>query len=123
MNAGRRIIAHTGGSMVRHGVFVLCLLSMVAFIAAGAPLQIASVQTPGVTVEKAGPYNTLVILNVTVIDGSGAPAYGPVNITVRNNIIDRIERVDAINAGRGGAPQVRADRVIDGRGMYVMPGR
>ena len=74
--------------------------------------------------EQAGPYNTLLIRNVTVIDGSGSPAFGPVNIVVKNNTIDRIEPVDAINAGRlgrGGAP-TQADRVIDGTGMYVMPG-
>jgi imidazolonepropionase-like amidohydrolase len=103
--------------MIRNLVSTLCLLSMLVFVSAGAP-----VQQGGAAAEKAGPYNTLLITNVTVIDGSGAPAYGPANITIRNNVIDRIERADAISAGRGAAPQLRADRVIDGRGMYVMPG-
>src|SRR5215471_12997175 len=103
--------------MIRNLVLAVSLLSVLVFVSAGAP-----VQQGGAVAEKAGPYNTLLITNVTVIDGSGAPAYGPANITVRNNIIDRIERADAISAGQGATGQVRADRVIDGRGMYVMPG-
>jgi imidazolonepropionase-like amidohydrolase len=80
-------------------------------------------QRPAGGPEQAGPYSTLVIRNVTVIDGSGSPAYGPVNIVVRNNVVERIERTDPINAGRGAAGgQAAADRVIDGTGMYVMPG-
>ncbi|HWW88997.1 MAG TPA: amidohydrolase family protein [Vicinamibacterales bacterium] len=75
--------------------------------------------------EQSGPYNTLLIENVTVIDGSGSPAYGPVNIFVKNNTIDRLERADPINAaqaGRAANAPPRADRVIDGKGLYVMPG-
>ena len=33
--------------------------------------------------EQAGPYNSLVIRNVIVIDGSGAPAFGPADM---NNV-------------------------------------
>lgn len=101
-----------------HFLVAVALFSMLVFVAAGAPQQRPA------TALMAGPYNTLVIQNVTVIDGSGSPAYGPVNIIIRNNIIDRIERVDAINAGRGAAASqsAQADRVIDGKGMYVMPG-
>ena len=72
--------------------------------------------------EQAGPYPTLLIKNVTVIDGSGSPAYGPVNVVVKRNTIDRIDRVDPISAwprdrrrGAGG-PRHRRHR------MYLMPG-
>src|SRR5215813_6255196 len=103
--------------MIRNLILAVSLLSVLVFVSAGAP-----VQQGGAVAEKAGPYNTLLITNVTVIDGSGAPAYGPANITIKNNIIDRIERSDLISASRGGATAVRADRVIDGQGMFVMPG-
>lgn len=79
----------------------------------------------GASPEQTGPYQSLLIHNVTLIDGSGAPAYGPVDIFVKNNVIDRVVRVDAINTGRDGrrtAERPQADRVIDGTGMYVMPG-
>lgn len=82
-----------------------------------------SAQAGGAAAEQAGPYHTLLVRNVTVIDGSGAPAFGPVNIVIRDNAIDRVEPVDAINRGRGVAgPAVQPDRVIDGTGMYVIPG-
>jgi len=101
--------------MIRNLIFTVCVFSIVALVLSAGPAQNA----PAL---KAGPYNTLVIRNVTIIDGSGAPAYGPVNITVKNNVIDRIERADAISAGQVEISQVRADRVIDGTGMFVMPG-
>lgn len=81
--------------------------------------------------EKSGPFNSLLIQNVTVIDGSGAPAYGPVDIYVKGNTIDKIVPTDAISRGRGVGPQMgmgtesngpKPDRVIDGAGMYVIPG-
>jgi cytosine/adenosine deaminase-related metal-dependent hydrolase len=72
---------------------------------------------------QGGPYPTLLVRNITLIDGSGAPAYGPVNITIRRNVIERVDRADPISAGRGAAAgRVQADRVIDGTGMYAIPG-
>ncbi|HET9741871.1 MAG TPA: amidohydrolase family protein [Terriglobales bacterium] len=74
--------------------------------------------------EQSGPYSTLLIRNVTVIDGSGAPAYGPVNILVKNDHIDQITPIDAIARGRASqnSAELKADREIDGTGMYVVPG-
>src|SRR5215831_3757126 len=101
--------------MIRITTLILSGLSIIVFISA-APVQNAPL------VEKAGPYNTLVIRNVTIIDGSGSPAYGPVNITIKNNVIDRIDRADAISASRVALSPTSGDRVIDGSGMFVMPG-
>ena len=61
--------------------------------------------------EGEGPFETLAIRNVFLIDGAGAPPRGPVTITIRG---DRIASI-----GGGGA---NADKVIDANGMYVMPG-
>ncbi|MBV9147909.1 MAG: amidohydrolase family protein [Acidobacteria bacterium] len=74
--------------------------------------------------EHSGPYSTLLIRNVTVIDGSGAPAFGPVNILVKNDRIDQITPVDAISRQRDNQNSAAAkiDREIDGTGMYVVPG-
>ena len=104
--------------------------ALLAAGAAGVALffapEISAQRSAAPAAEQSGPYNTLLIRNVTVIDGSGSPAYGPVNVVIRNNVIDRIERTDPINAGRAGrggaASAPAADRVIDGTGMYVMPG-
>lgn len=62
--------------------------------------------------EGMGPFKRMVIRGVTIIDGTGAPPYGPTNILVSGNRITRI--------GRGAVP--KPDKVLDGRGMYIMPG-
>jgi hypothetical protein len=72
--------------------------------------------------EGAGPFPTLTIRNVMVIDGTGAPPFGPANVIVENNRIARIQ-----NAGTPGVPAKEAappaaPNVIDGTGMYLMPG-
>ena len=77
--------------------------------------------------EQAGPYGTLVIRGVTIVDGSGAPAFGPADIFVQGNRIVRVALTDAITreeekADAAGAKRTAPDRVIDGKGMYVMPG-
>jgi imidazolonepropionase-like amidohydrolase len=77
--------------------------------------------------EQSGPYGSLVIRGAIVIDGSGAPAFGPANIFVQGNRIIRVALTDAITreeekAEVAGAKRAAPDRVIDGKGMYVMPG-
>ena len=63
--------------------------------------------------EGLGPFETLVIKDCILIDGTGAPPRGPVNIIVKQNRIDRISR--------GRVPK-DADHVIDAEGMYLLPG-
>src|SRR5262249_46601258 len=95
-----------------------------AMIALALPIERQISAQSGISPEQGGPYPTLLIRNITVIDGSGAPAYGPVNITIRRNLIERVDRADPISAGQGGRAnqQAQPDRVIDGTGMYAMPG-
>jgi hypothetical protein len=104
------------------------LVSTISFCAWVSMLP-ASVQEKSAGPEKqAGPYRSLVIQNVTVIDGSGAPAFGPVNIVIKGNRIDSLQLADAISRAEAKADKVEAkpeaapERVIDGHGMYVMPG-
>lgn len=78
--------------------------------------------------EQAGPYRSLVIQNVTVIDGSGAPAFGPVDIVIKGNRIESVRRADPISRTEARddhaehKPETSPERVLDGTGMYVMPG-
>ncbi len=62
--------------------------------------------------EGQGPFETLLIKDVILIDGTGAPPIGPINIVVKGN---RIESV-------GGGNEDDADFVLDAAGMYLMPG-
>ena len=84
----------------------------------------ASAQRPGPNrAEGEGPFQRLVIRGVTVIDGSGSPPVGPVDITIEGNRITAIT-----NAGTPGMPlrqrpaPANATKVIEAPGMYVLPG-
>ena len=88
-------------------------------LAAAAPLAAQDMErvpdsSPG---EGEGPYSTLIISGANMIEGSGAPPMGPVDIVIEGN------RIAAIHPG--GAPEsvkANAARVIDASGMTVMPG-
>jgi imidazolonepropionase-like amidohydrolase len=70
-----------------------------------------------------GPYERLIIRGATVIDGTGAPPLGPVDIVVEGNRIVRI-----VGVGVPGRPPrtsgrpTGATRELDGTGLYVLPG-
>lgn len=73
--------------------------------------------------EGEGPFSRLVIRGATLIDGTGAPPRGPVDIVVVNNRISEIRSVG--NPGVPIRPEGRpdpGDREIDASGMYVLPG-
>ncbi|HJR64596.1 MAG TPA: amidohydrolase family protein [Gemmatimonadaceae bacterium] len=71
-------------------------------------------------------YGRLLIRNAMIIDGAGNPARGPMDVFVEGSTIRSIRPARPINefgAGRDSARRApAADRVIDGTGMYVMPG-
>jgi imidazolonepropionase-like amidohydrolase len=72
--------------------------------------------------EGLGPFPSMVITNVMVIDGTGGPPFGPMNVWVENNRIARVQSAGTPGVPRrqGGAPN--ANHVIDGTGMFLLPG-
>ena len=68
-----------------------------------------------------GPYTSLVIHGVMVIDGTGAPPYGPMDIVIAGNKIQSIRSAGTPGLAMRPAP-TNAEKVIDASGMYVMPG-
>ncbi|MDH3224239.1 MAG: amidohydrolase, partial [Gemmatimonadota bacterium] len=74
-------------------------------------------------VEGEGPFERLIIRGAIVIDGTGAPPRGPVDIVVEGNRIARIVGVGVPGRpiAQDGRPQ-GATREIDAEGQYVMPG-
>ncbi len=73
--------------------------------------------------EGEGPFDRLIIRGATIIDGTGAPPRGPVDIVVENNRIAQIRSVGypgvEINEQRRPA---KGDFEVDAHGMYVLPG-
>ncbi len=75
--------------------------------------------------EGEGPFDRLIIRGVHLIDGTGSPATGPVDIVVEGNKIAQIRTVGypglPINESR--RPQADENtREIDAEGMYLLPG-
>jgi imidazolonepropionase-like amidohydrolase len=72
--------------------------------------------------EGAGPFRRLVIMGANLIDGTGAPMQGPVDIVIEGNRIRQIRSAGTPGPARQRTPPADADHVIDAQGMYVMPG-
>ncbi len=85
----------------------------------------AQVQDAPKRAEGEGPYNRLIIRGVTLINSTGAPPMGPVDIVVEQNRISEIRQV-----GYPGVPidpkrrpkAAAGDKELDCSGMYLMPG-
>ncbi len=73
--------------------------------------------------EGEGPFPRLIIRGTTLIDGTGAPPRGPVDIVIENNRITNLASVGypGVRIDTAGRPR-NATREIDGTGMYVLPG-
>lgn len=76
--------------------------------------------------EGEGPFDTLIVRGVTLINSTGAPPLGPIDVVVVKNKIHRIAQV-----GYPGVPIKESSRpaasgsntkILDCSGMYVMPG-
>jgi dihydroorotase-like cyclic amidohydrolase len=75
--------------------------------------------------EGDGPYTQLIIRGVTLINGTGAPPNGPVDIVIENNRIVQISTVGnpgmPINAQRRPALKPNG-KELNCEGMFVLPG-
>ncbi|HEX2223357.1 MAG TPA: amidohydrolase family protein [Thermoanaerobaculia bacterium] len=75
--------------------------------------------------EGEGPFGRLILRGVTVIDGTGAPPFGPVDLVIEKNRIVNVAMVGnpGVPIDPEGRPKARAgDREIDLTGHYVLPG-
>ena len=98
-----------------------CIILLIAIPATQVVAQ--EVDTAPPRDEGDGPYERLVLRGSTLIDGTGAPPIGPVDIVVENDRIVEIRTVGypgvPINEERRPEP---GDREIDATGMYILPG-
>jgi len=135
-------------------LFAVVLTVAVGFQIASSPLEAQGGLTPAAARaagDGQGPFRTLTIRGVMLIDGTGAPPAGPMNITVEGNRIIRVSSAgtpgvpSGRQGGRGAAPggrgaasaapstssgqagaasagQAANDLVIEAEGMYLLPG-
>ena len=74
--------------------------------------------------EGEGPFDRLVLRGAYMIDGTGAPTQGPVDIVVVNDRIVEIKVVGAplLAIDEANRPALEGGRELDVSGMYVLPG-
>ena len=85
--------------------------------------QDAPAPAPDRTDEGDGPYERLVLRGATLIDGTGAPPRGPVDIVIEGNRITTIASVGypGVPINESARPE-GGDREIDLSGHYILPG-
>lgn len=103
-------------------------LSLLALLVVAGPALAAS-PTPAPVADPIpsrtdglGPYRRVVLRNVTIVNGTGAPAQGPYDLVLANDTIGEIRSIGtpgAIDASRRAEP---GDYEIDLTGHYVLPG-
>ncbi|MCH7490691.1 MAG: amidohydrolase [Gemmatimonadetes bacterium] len=103
----------------RLSLFVPALL-LASSTALAAQINGAPDRRPG---EGEGPFDRLIIRGVYVIDGTGAPPFGPADIVIEGNRIESITVVGTPNVAidEDGRP-TGATRVIEAEGSFVLPG-
>jgi Amidohydrolase family len=98
-----------------------------ALLAPATPAQqeVKSIPPAPPRAEGEGPWKRLILRGATLVDGTGAPPIGPVDIVVDGNRIKDIKSVGAPGApiDESKRPKAEAgDHEIDLRGHYVLPG-
>ncbi len=103
--------------MMKTAAALAAALAVMAGVAAALPEGVAARH------DGQGPYDRLVIRGATMIDGSGAPPFGPVDIVVEGNRIAAIKAVGAPGLPIDDANRpAKGAREIDATGKYVLPG-
>ena len=67
-------------------------------------------------------YKSLVIRDAMIVNGKGTPPYGPCDIVVEEGKIKEIINVDSISLTRYNIERPEAEKGIEAKGMYVIPG-
>lgn len=101
-------------------IYATLLLFLISF----TPLSAQMPDAPGRS-EGDGPYERLIIRGVTMIDGTGSPAMGPVDIVISGNKITDIQNVGYPGVPIDDSQRPEADdntRELDASGMYILPG-
>lgn len=102
--------------------YVISYLAVASFAVTLAQSPVA--KAPEVK-EGEGPFPQLIIRGVTLIDGTGAPPIGPVDIVVRQNRIERIAVVGfpGVPIAQDRRPKLEPNgKELNAEGMYLLPG-
>jgi imidazolonepropionase-like amidohydrolase len=101
----------------------VAMLLMIAQAVSAASQNSQRIPEPDRISQGEGPFERLIIRGATVIDGTGTPPRGPVDIVIECNCIVEIKSVGVLHVpiDESKRPQ-GATKEIDASGMFVMPG-
>ena len=110
-------------SVIRWAGTAVMIIAMSAGSAVAAQEAAEMSPAPDRGDQGEGPFERLIIRGATVIDGTGAPPRGPVDLVIEGNRITEVQGVGAPGApiDDNDRPQ-DATREIDADERYVMPG-
>lgn len=98
----------------------LLFIFIIGIVSTNAQVQEAPDRTEG-----EGPFDRLIIRGVTLVDGTGSPPRGPVDVVIEGNRIASVQSVGypGVPINEEQRPQAEEDtREIDAEGMYLLPG-
>jgi hypothetical protein len=94
-------------------------------LAAAGDVKAPPVKPAPPRAEGDGPYPQLILRGVTVINGTGAPAFGPADVVIEGSRIVSVRSVGApgVAIDAAGRPKLKENgRELDLSGHYLMPG-
>ena len=106
-------------------VLALATLYPALLAPASEAQEVRSVTPAPPRAEGEGPWKRLILRGATLVDGTGAPPVGPVDIVVMGNRIQSIRSVGAPGVPIDESKRPKAetgDHEIDLQGHYVLPG-
>lgn len=106
--------------VLRRSVYTLIFASLCLITSSFAQVREAPDREMG-----EGPFDRLIIRGVTLVDGTGSPPRGPVDIVVEGNRIAAVRSVGypGVPIDEDNRPEAgENDRVLDAGGMYLLPG-
>jgi len=109
----------------RLAAMLLAAAVLLAPTAARAQEEAKSIPSAPPRAEGEGPWQRLILRGATLVDGTGAPPVGPVDIVVEGNRIKRIASVGAPGVAIDASKRPKAeagDHELDLAGHYVLPG-
>ena len=98
----------------------LVVLSFIASLTAQGPVESAPL-----VLEGEGPFSQLIIRGATLINSTGAPPIGPVDVVIENDIIVAIKTVGypGVEIDEKSRPELKeGGHEIDALGKYILPG-
>jgi len=116
--------------MHRRSISCYLAIALLCALVCGVPLAAQDEERETVPAapdraEGEGPFDRLILRGATLVDGTGAPPRGPVDIVVEGNRIARIRNVGAPGIPIDPERRPKAeegDRELDLSGMYILPG-